>query len=297
VKKNKIGAFLACALLATGVSACSGATDPGAAPQASDKTITFVASPGYDNIVSLNALWEQLLAEHGYTLKTTQVDIAAGFAGIARGDLDGYIETWLPSTHGTYVDKYKDQLQITEKPFYDNDRLVLVAPKSVPENTISEVVNNAEKYGNKIVGIEAGSGEMKILPEVVKKYGATDKLKIIEGSTPATLAALKDAAAKGEPLIATLWEPHWAFASMPIKVIQDDLGAWPKPDQSHTVFSKKFAAKEPQVVKWMTNMKLTDDQFASLMSAVRETPDNPGAGAKKWLEDPENRKTADSWFS
>ena len=127
MKKNKIGAFLACALLATGVSACSGATDPGAAPQASDKTITFVASPGYDNIVSLNALWEQLLAEHGYMFKTTQVDIAAGFAGIARGDLDGYIETWLPSTHGTYVDKYKDQLQITEKPFYDNDRLVLVA--------------------------------------------------------------------------------------------------------------------------------------------------------------------------
>ncbi|WP_077489367.1 glycine betaine ABC transporter substrate-binding protein [Sinomonas mesophila] len=289
---TKISAALACAALTAAMSACSGVA---AGPQANEKTITVAEVPGFDDTVAITGLWTALLDEHGYKLETKTVDLAAGFSGIARGDLDGYLNAWLPTTHASYVDKYRDQLVIPEKPFFDNDRLVLAAPESVPENTISEVVANADKYGSKVVGIEAGAGMMKILPDVLKTYGAQDKLSIVEGSTPAALAALKDAAAKNEPVVATLWTPHWAFASMPIKALEDDLGGWPKPDGSYPVLSKKFAEKAPEVVTWMSNSKLSEEQFASLMLAVSEAKD-PVEGAKKWLETPENRKTADSWF-
>ena len=173
---------------------------------------------------------------------------------------------------------------------------MLVAPKSVPENTISAVVANAAKYDSKIVGIEAGSGEMKLLPSVLEKYGAQDKLNIVAGSTPATLAALKDAAANNKPLVATLWKPHWAFSSMPIKVLEDDIGGWPKPDGSYSVLSKDFAAKNPEMATWMSKFKLTDEQYESLMLDVSQASGSV-EGAKKWLQDPENRKTADSWFA
>lgn len=291
--KKKIGAILACAFLAAGASACSGVS---AGSQPSEKTITVALPAGYDDSVAVTGLWQELLADRGYTLETKSVDLAAGFSGIARGDLDGYLNAWLPTTHGTFVDKYKDDLNILEKPFFDNDRLVLVAPSSVPENTIEDVVNNAAKYDSRIVGIEAGSGEMKILPDVLKKYGAEDKLNIVAGSTPATLAALKDATANNKPVVATLWTPHWAFASMPIKVLEDNLEGWPKPDGSYVVLSKDFAAKEAEVVKWMSNFKITEDQFADLMLKVSEAS-SPTEGAKKWLENPDNRKAADSWFS
>lgn len=291
---KKIAAFIGCAALLASASACSGVSSAGSQPSA--KTVTVATVAGYDDTVAVTGLWQELLSEHGYTLQTKQVDLAAGFSGIARGDLDGYLNAWLPTTHGTYVAKYKDQLDILPQPFFNNDRLVLVAPKSVPENTISEVVNNASKYGNKLLGIEAGSGEMKILPDVLQKYGATDKLNLIAGSTPATLAALKDASAKNQPLVAALWTPHWAFASMPIKVLQDDLGGWPKPDGSYVVLSKQFASKNPDVAKWMGNFKITDDQFSSLMLDVSQAKD-PVEGAKKWLETAENRKAADSWFN
>lgn len=291
--KKKIGAVIASALLVTGVSACSGVS---AGSQSSEKTITVALPAGYDDSVAVTGLWQELLAERGYKLETKSVDLAAGFSGIARGDLDGYLNAWLPTTHGTFVDKYKDQVEILDKPFFDNDRLVLVAPKSVPENTIADVVKNAAAYDSKIIGIEAGSGEMKILPDVLKKYGAEDKLSIVAGSTPATLAALKDATAKNKPIVATLWTPHWAFASMPIKVLEDNLEGWPKPDGSYVVLSKKFAEKEADVVKWMSNFKITEDQFSSLMLNVSEAS-SPTEGAKKWLENPENKKAAESWFN
>ncbi|WP_301178642.1 glycine betaine ABC transporter substrate-binding protein, partial [Arthrobacter globiformis] len=129
--KKKIGAVIASALLVTGVSACSGVS---AGSQSSEKTITVALPAGYDDSVAVTGLWQELLAERGYKLETKSVDLAAGFSGIARGDLDGYLNAWLPTTHGTFVDKYKDQVEILDKPFFDNDRLVLVAPKSVPEN-------------------------------------------------------------------------------------------------------------------------------------------------------------------
>ena len=275
------------------MSACSGVAT---GSQTDEKTITVASVPGFDDTVAVTGLWSVLLEERGYKLETKTVDLAAGFSGIARGDLDGYLNAWLPTTHASYVDRYKDDLRVLDKPFFDNDRLVLVAPESVPENTISEVVANADKYGSKVVGIEAGAGMMKILPDVLETYGAQDKLSIVEGSTPAALAALKDAAAKNEPVVATLWTPHWAFAAMPVKALEDDMGGWPKPDGSYIVLSEKFAEKAPEVVTWMSNSKITEEQYASLMLAASEAKD-PAEGARKWLQDPENCTTADSWFT
>lgn len=293
---KKIGAFAAVALLAAGVSACSGVSTASSGGGTDSKTITMALPAGYDDTVSVTGLWTELLSSRGYKLETKSVDLAAGFSGIARGDLDGYLNAWLPTTHGTMLEKYKDQVTILEKPFFENDRLVLVAPKFVPENTIEEVVANAAKYDSRIVGIEAGSGEMKILPDVLKKYDATDKLNIVAGSTPATLAALKDAIAKNKPIVATLWTPHWAFSSMDIKVLEDNLEGWPKPDGSHVVLAKDFTAEHPDVAKWLSNFKLTEQQFSDLMLAVSEAS-SPTEGAKKWLENPDNKKAADSWFN
>ena len=295
--KNMIKTALACAAIIASVSACSGVTPAaGGESSAGNKTANFATVPGFDDTVAVNALWSTLLEEKGYTVKTTSVDLAAGFSGIARGDLDGYLDTWLPSTHAAYVDKYKDDLVILEKSFYDNNRLVLAVPDFVEENTISELAQNAEKYDSKIIGIEAGAGEMKLLPGVLAKYSARDKLKIVEGSTPAALAALKSGVDNHKPVVVALWQPHWAFASMPIKVLEDDLQGWPKPDSSHPVLSKKFAEKHPDVRSWMENSKLTEDQFASLMLLVSEAKGDPISGARKWLETPANREAADGWL-
>jgi glycine betaine/proline transport system substrate-binding protein len=291
--KNRIKSILACAVIAASMSACSGVTP--VANKDNVKTVTFATVPGFDDTVAVTGLWSVLLKEHGYDVQTKSVDLAAGFSGIARGDLDGYLNAWLPSTHATYIDKYKDDLVILDKPYFDNDKSVLAVPDFVEENTITEVVQNADKYESKIIGIEAGSGLMKILPSVLDKYTAQDKLKVIEGSTPAALAALKSGINNKKPVVVALWTPHWAFASMPVKALEDDSQGWPKPDGSYVVLSKKFSEGHADVRGWMANSKLTEEQYAALMLAVSEAKD-PAEGARKWLEAPENRAATDGWF-
>lgn len=291
--KNRIKSILAFAAIAATLSACSGATP--ADGGGDGKTITFASVPGWDDTVAVTGLWSVLLEEQGYKVETQNIDVAPGFAGVARGDIDGLLNSWLPSTHGTYADKYKDDIQILDEPYFANDELVLAVPESVEENTISELVQNAEKYESKIIGIEAGSGLMKLLPDVVSKYSAQEKLSIVEGSTPAALAALKNGIDDNKPVVVTLWKPHWAFASMPIKALKDDAQGWPKPDGSYVVLNKKFAEDHADVQGWMSNFKLTEEQYASLMLTVKEAT-NPAEGSRKWLETPENRKAADEWF-
>lgn len=294
--KNMIKTAIVCAAIVASVGACSGVTPGGSGGSGgTDKTVNFATVPGFDDTVAVTGLWSVLLKEKGYTVKTTSVDLAAGFSGIARGDLDGYLNAWLPSTHEAYISKYKDDLVIPEKPYFDNDQNVLAVPDFVEENTISDLVRNADKYESKIIGIEAGSGEMKILPDVLGKYEAKDKLAIVEGSTPAALAALKSGVNSKKPVVVALWTPHWAFASLPIKALEDDRQGWPKPDGSYVVLSKEFAEKHADVRGWMESSKLTDEQYASLMLAVSEAKD-PAEGASKWLETPENRKAVDEWL-
>jgi glycine betaine/proline transport system substrate-binding protein len=292
--KNMLKTTLAVAAIAVSVSACSGVA-PAGQGGGDDKSVNFATVPGFDDTVAVTGLWSVLLEEKGYSVKTTSVDLAAGFSGIARGDLDGYLNAWLPTTHQAYIDKYKEDLVILDKPYFDNDELVLAVPEFVEENTISEVAQNAAKYESKIIGIEAGSGEMKILPDVLAKYEAADKLAIVEGSTPAALAALKSGVDENKPVVVALWKPHWAFAAMKVKALEDDRQGWPAADGSHVVLSKEFAEKHGEVRGWMENSKLTDEQYASLMLAVSEAKE-PAEGARKWLETPENRQAADEWL-
>ena len=48
------------------------------------------------------------------------------------------------------------------------------------------------------------------------------------------LAELKRAYAKKEPIVVTLWSPHWAYSDYELKKLKDPKGAWGKGDGVHT---------------------------------------------------------------
>lgn len=292
--KKKLLTVLAGTVLAATMSGCSGVE---AAPNA--ETITFATVSGWDDTEAVTALWTALLEDRDYNVDTVAVDLAAGISGIARGDLDGYLNAWLPSTHAEPIKKFKDDLVILDEngPFYDDNRQVLVVPEFVEENSVEDLVQNAEKYDSKIVGIEAGSGNMQQLPGLLKTYKGQDKLSIVDGSTPAALAELEKAVQNKKHVVISLWQPHWIFANMPVKALEDPAGGWPAPDGTYIVLSKKFAAEQPEIAEWMSHGKLSTEQYSSLLATVSDAGSDPVVGARKWLETPENKEAVDAWFN
>ncbi len=126
----------------------------------------------------------------------------------------------------------------------------------------------------------------------------TGKWELKTSSTPAMLTELETALKNCEPIVVTLWHPHWAYAAYSIKDLKDPNGSMGKGEQIWTTANKKWAADSANadLVDALKNFKLSDAELAGLeVYTANEYKDDPEKGAEEWLKEPENRKLADGW--
>lgn len=267
-----------------------GGGDSGAA----SKRVSIAMISGWDEDVASTYLWKELLEQRGYTVDVRELDVASTFTGVAQGQVDMYLDAWLPVTHQSYWARYEKNLEILST--WSEGKNMLAVPKYVPEKTIADLTTNAGRYGNRIVGIEAGAGLMKATREkVMPGYGLTG-WNLMEGSSAAMLAALDSAIKQQKPIVVTLWQPHWAFSRFDIRELSDTKGAFGKPDLIQVIATKGYSETNPELAGWMKNFKLSQDELASLTLALHDAgKGKEQAAAKKWME--ENKKVVDAWFA
>jgi glycine betaine/proline transport system substrate-binding protein len=294
------------ALMIASITACSGGGGSsfsggsgggsGSGGGAGDKNVSISVVAGWDEDVAASNLWKSLLEERGYTVNMQELDIASTFTGVANGQVDLYMDAWLPTTHQAYWDRFKDQLEVVTT--WQEGKNTVVVPDYVTDvNTIADLKGKAAQFDGRIVGIEAGAGEMKAMREkVIPGYGLESEYNLVEGSSPAMLASLDSAIKQKQPIVVTLWQPHWAFSRFPIKVLDDTQTAFGPPDQMQIVATKGWGAANPEVAGWLKNFKITPEQLSDLMLKIQ----NGGKGqeqatAKQWAAD--NKQVVDAWFS
>jgi glycine betaine/proline transport system substrate-binding protein len=293
------------ALIIASITACSGQSSSfggssgggsgsGGGGDAGDKNVSISVVAGWDEDVAASNLWKELLEQRGYTVNMQELDIASTFTGVANGQLDLYLDAWLPSTHAVYWDRYKDQLEVVTS--WQEGKNTLVVPDYVDVNSIADLKGREGEFDGRIVGIEAGAGEMKAMREkIIPAYGLTD-YNLVEGSSPAMLATLDSAIKQNEPVVVTLWQPHWAFSRYPLKVLEDPQGAWGPPDQMQIIATKGWGAANPEAAGWLKNFKITSEQLSSLMLKIQDAGQgNEQEAAKQWIS--ENQQVVDAWFS
>ncbi|WP_329389675.1 ABC transporter permease/substrate binding protein [Streptomyces sp. NBC_01716] len=249
----------------------------------------------WDEGIASTFLWKELLERRGYEVEATQYEAGALYTGQANGQIDIQTDSWLPTTHATYWAKYQDKLEDMGS-WYDETSLELSVPGYVKGvDSLADLKGKAGQFKGRIIGIEPSAGEMGILKDkVLKEYGLEGEYKVVDGSTPGMLAELKRAYEKKEPVVVTLWSPHWAYNTYDLKKLKDPKETWGKGDGVHTLARKGFSADNPGVAKWLKNFEMTEDQLTSLEAEIQ------GAGKGKeqdavraWLKD--NPGLADKW--
>ena len=101
-------------------------------------------------------MWKVILEELDYEVTITEVDVAPMYQGVANGDIDMFLDTWLPLTHGDYWEEYGEQVEDLGA-WYDNAVLTLTVPSYVDEvDSIADLADHADLFGGRIVGIESG---------------------------------------------------------------------------------------------------------------------------------------------
>ncbi len=284
---HKVVAVLA-TLSALVLAACGGAggTGAGNGNSSGDKGSIEIGYIPWDEDIAVSYLWKQLLEEEGYRVTLTQVEVAPLFAAVANGSIDLFMDVWMPSTHGQYMDRFGDQVEVLGT-WYDQADLGLAVPDYVEARSIEDLKQYADRFGKRIVGIEAGAGLMRVTREsAIPGYGLDD-WELVQSSTPTMLAELDRAIQNQEWIVVTLWRPHWAFAKYDIRYLEDPKGLM-NPTGAEEIqiigregFSEDFA----DVAKWLGNFKLTDEQLAQLEATIQDHgADQPEKGVQAWLE-------------
>lgn len=266
----------------------------GGGGQSEPLTIGYI---NWNEDVATTFLWKHILEQRGYNVELKQLGVAPLFTSLARGDIDMFLDTWLPSTHEKYWKRFGGDLTKIAQ-WYDGASLDLAVPKYMNIDSIGQLNSVAGKLDGKITGIGPGAGETGIIKnQIMPAYNLEDKLTYQTSSSTAMLASLKKATGNNEPIVVALWHPHWAYEAFPIKDLEDPKNAWPGEEKLYVSAPKGFSQDWPKIAKWMENYKLTDEQLSSLSNqVVNKAGDSNEAkqqAAAKWAQ--QNQDLIQSW--
>ncbi|MFD8522041.1 ABC transporter permease/substrate binding protein [Streptomyces capillispiralis] len=279
------------ALVAGGMSLFGGST-AGSAPAADGKNvgngkkITIGYIP-WDEGVASTFLWKEILEQRGFEVEAEQFEAGPLYTALAQGNIDFQTDAWLPTTHEAYWKKYGDRLDDLGA-WYDETSLELTVPSYMKDvDSLEDLKGRADLFGGKITGIESSAGMMGLLKsKVLGEYGLDKEYKVVDSSTPAMLAELKRAYSKKEPVVVTLWSPHWAYSDYDLKKLKDPKGSWGKGDGVHTLSRKGFAGDHPAVGKWLKDFSMTEEQLTGLEAEINKAGKGKQQDAvRAWLKD------------
>ncbi|MFE5733051.1 ABC transporter permease/substrate binding protein [Streptomyces sp. NPDC056528] len=260
-------------------------TGSGSAGGGNGKKVSIGYIP-WDEGIASTYLWKELLERRGYEVDTRQLEAGALYTGLAGGQLDFQTDAWLPVTHAQYWEKYKNDLEDLGS-WYGPTSLELSVPSYVKGvDSLADLKGKAGQFKGRIVGIEPSAGMMGILKDkVLEEYGLEGEYKVVDGSTPGMLAELKRAYERKEPVVVTLWSPHWAYSAHDLKKLKDPKGTWGEGDGVHTLARKGFTEENPEVGAWLKGFELSEKQLTGLEAVIQETGKGKEQQAvRTWLD-------------
>ena len=289
-----------CAAVVALVAACA---------QPVDDTIRIGVLP-WAEVEATAQLWAFLLEAEGYEVALTRIDatspggivrtgevnvVDGTYAQLADGDLDVSMGAWLPQSHGPQLVRHADDLEVLGT-WYEGAQLTWAVPASSDLRSIAELSGRGEELGGEIVGIEPGSGHVRISrDEVLPAYGLDGEYTLVLGSTSSMLAALERAVALGRPIVVTLWEPHPAYGRFELRNLADPLGALGEQEHIDVVAREGFVADHPQVGAWLAAFALDEEQLGSLQVALEHAaPDEQQRAVGGWVAD--HQDLVDGWL-
>lgn len=278
---------------------CKPGQDAAAIADAGDdakKDIKVGVFNGWDESFATAHLLKAALESDGYTVELQPLDAGPAFTALAQGDIDVVTDGWLPLTHADYLEQYGDDIEATGC-WYDNAKLTIAVNEDSPAQSIADLKDNADAYGKRIVGIEAGAGLTRTTEEAaIPTYGLED-WEFVVSSTPAMLAELKRATDAGDDIVVTLWRPHWAYDAYPIRDLEDPEGSMGGAELIYNFTSKGFNDENPRTAQLLKNLVLDDEHLASLenlmFSAENYNGENLEQATADWLK--ENPDFLDKW--
>ncbi len=243
-------------------------------------------------IASSNVVKAVIEEKLGYNCELLPVSVISMWESVAAGGQDGMVAAWLPSLHENYYKTHQEQLE-NLGPNLKGARMGLVVPAYVPVDSIAELSDYAEEFGERIIGIDPDAGIMEKTEQVINEY-SLHNFNIVPGSDATMTTTLENAINSEEWIIITGWTPHWKFARWDLKYLQDPLYVFGEDEYISTIVRQGLAGDMPAVYSFLDNFFWTAGDMEQVMLWTLEDGTTPGDAARRWVA--ENEDVVNKWL-
>jgi len=259
---KRISSVLAVSALALGLTTSA---------QAADKV--RVGWTAWSDAEFVTKLATRILEERmNQEVELVQTDIAPQYQGVASGDIDLMLMSWLPGTHSDYMDKVGGKV-VNLGLLYDHAKLGWIVPEYVPKDKVSSITDlkNDEirsKLDGQITGIDPGAGLTRLSKKVIKEYDLDYDLQISSGA--GMTAALKRAVQNDDWIVVTGWSPHWKFGAYDLRYIDDPkgvLGSW---ERIHAIAREGLYQDNIEAATMVSRMWIPIEDLQAAMYDARQ---------------------------
>mgnify|MGYP000000259318 FL=1 len=227
--------------------------------------------PSWSDGLSMTHLLKTQLEKAGYQIKLTDLSEAGPlYAGLSQGAVDLFPSAWPDVTQKDYMDKYRKYIEDLGS-YYDSAALCWSVPDYSEMTSIEDIKPHASQIDNRIVGIESGSGLVKVSEgKVIPTYGLQD-MKFLTSSTTSMLTELKKAVDAKKEIVVTLWHPFWANTTFNMRDLEDPKDAFGKGEGLHFLGREGFAQDYPEIASWLGSIKMDEATYGNLEDLVVNT--------------------------
>ncbi len=281
-----ISAIIGVLVLATLLVAGCVGEDP--AEQKKEISIGYVT---WDCAIASTHVIEQVFEQAGYDVEIVAVDAGPLYAALANGDVDFTTNAWLPHIHQHFWEEYGERIDYVNANIKGNGRHGIVVPAYVTIDSIEEMNDYADKFDNRIIGVEPGAGVMTMTENAIENYDLD--FELVASSSAGMAAALRSSINDEEWIAVTGWSPHWKFGRFDLKFLDDPEKDYGEFDDIVTLARMGLKEDDPTAYGILERFEWTADDIASVMTDIESGMPEDEAAAT-WIN--ANQATVDAWI-
>lgn len=231
----------------------------------------------------------QVLRNEGFEVNTTALDIPVMWEAVANGEADAMVGAW-PATNKTQYDMFGDQMDKLGANLENSAQTGLVVPAYMED--VDSIEDLTDQANQEIIGVEPGTGTSDVTDETIDTYPNLSDWEQVNSSTAAMIAELDKAIRQEEPIVVSIFAPHWIFSRYDLTMLEDPEGTMGKPENIETMARKGLKEDEPEAYQILENFQWEIDDIQSVMLAI-ENGAEPEEAAQDWIE--ENPEKVEQW--
>jgi glycine betaine/proline transport system substrate-binding protein len=232
-----------------------------------DKThkVVKIGALGWEDMQAISLVTKKFLEKQGYKVELTNFsEWGIAYSALSNKDVDVMVS--LPDfTTSDYWDRNHENLEKVSIASYGNYQ-TLAVPTYMKIDSIDQLNSVRDSVDGKIIGIEPGSGLMRLAGQAVKDYNLN--YEIVEGSTAAMSAALQAALERKQPIVTMLWDTSWMMQKFDVKFLKDPKGVFPTSEGYYFLAPKGFSSENPALRAILATVYLPTGDIAKMSSEI-----------------------------